>query len=425
MNGTTFRRRSLLVVAVVVAGAATISSTSPASAGVKKRTTTTTTKPTTTTTTTTTKPTTTTTTPPPTTPPAPAGSGLLAHRVGFGAAVTGGASVAPTTVTDCGDDPAAPGVGTLRGLLATPGPHYVRWAKSCTTHLRAPLRVPSDTTLDGSGQTVTLTGLNADYSGLLVQRVSNVIIHNLTVTDFGSPALRQYNTEPDGIFIGASHGVWVDHVTMANMGDKQLAVQTGSTDITVSWNRFVGDAYNAQYFQIGSRYDGPSVSSVQNVTTHHNLYAGPGYRTPSIAFGTLHSFNDVIENWVAHGIHCQQRAQCYMDNDVFVGSGLQNGRVAVKYGPGGSGCNDANTLCDPSWGAGKVVNPYLPTTGSSAASSVEVAPCGDPAVSPCSWLYGSGPQTFRPSYPYSPEPADAALQARVEAEAGSHVTPRW
>ncbi len=424
MNGTAFRRRSLLlVVAVLIAGVVQLSSTSPASARVKKGTTTTS-GPTTTTTTTTTTPTTTTTTPT-TTTPAPTDPALLTHRVGFGADVTGGGATQTTTVTDCGDDPFAPGPGTLRGLLATPGPHYVEWAESCTTHLRAPLQIPSDTTLDGSGQAVTLTGLNGNYSGLLVERVSNVIIHNLTVTDFGSPTLRQFNADPDGIFIAASQGVWIDHNTLANMGDKQLAVQTGSTNVTVSWNRFVGDAYNAQFFQIGNQYDGFSVSSVQNVTTHHNLYTGPGYRTPSISYGTLHSFNDVIENWVAYGIHCQHRAQCYMDNDVFVGSGLQNGGIAVKYRPSGSGCNDAGTLCDPTWGAGKVVNPYLPTAGSSADNSIETPACGEPAVSPCSWLYGSGPQTFTPSYPYSPERADAALQVRVEAEAGSHVTPRW
>jgi len=352
-------------------------------------------------------------------------STLLTQRVGFGAAVTGGAAASPVKVTDCGDDPATPRRGSLRALLAIPGARYVKWGTSCTTHLKAPLRVPSDTTLDGSEQAVTLTGLNGDYGGLIVDHVSNVIIHNLTITAFGSPALRQFNDRPDGIAVFASSGVWIDHNTMSDIGDKQVSVEGGTTDVTVSWNRFVGDAYNAQYFQIGTQFDGATTDAVQNVTAHHNFYDGPGYRAPSIAYGTLHQFNDVVERWVAYGVRCQRLAQCYLENDVFAATGEGGGLVAVKYKPSGDGCNDSGSRCDSTWGSGTVVDPYLPVAGTTANSSVEQPPCADPPVAPCSPYYGSGPQTFRPGYAYAPEPADATLQARVKAEAGSHAKPRW
>jgi len=352
-------------------------------------------------------------------------STLLTHRVGFGAAVTGGGATSPTKVTDCGDNPTTPVHGTLRAILTAPGPHWVKWGISCTTHLLAALRVPSDTTLDGSGQAVTLTGLNDEHDGLLVDHVANVIIHDLTITEFGIPANRALNDVPNGIFVTASHGVWIDHNTVSDIGNKEVAIQTGTTDVTVSWNRFVGDTYQAQFFQIGNQWEGPTVDSVQNVTSHHNLYTAVGYRTPSIAYGTLHQFNDVVEQWVSTGVHCQRLAQCYLENDVFVSSGASNGLVGTKYSPSGNGCNDTGTLCDSTWGAGKVVNPYLPVAGTVAASSIEQPPCASPAVAPCSPYYGSGPQTFTPSYPYTPEVAGPTLQTRVEAAAGSHATPTW
>ncbi|HEX3393307.1 MAG TPA: hypothetical protein VHS52_02170 [Acidimicrobiales bacterium] len=359
--------------------------------------------------------------------PAPptATSTLLTHRVGFGAAVTGGAAAPVTKVTDCGDNPTAPAHGTLRAVLTGPGPHSVKWATSCTTHLLAELPVPSDTTLDGSGQAVTLTGMNDEHDGLVVDHVANVIIHDLTITEFGIPANRQINDMPNGILVTASHGVWVDHNTLSDIGNKQVTIQTGTTDVTVSWNRFVGDEYQAQFFQIGNQMEGPSLGSVQNVTSHHNLYTAVGYRTPAIAYGTLHQFNDVVEQWVSTGVHCQRQAQCYLENDVFVSSGASNGLVGVKYSPSGAGCNDAGTLCDSTWGAGTVVNPYLPVAGTVAASSVEQPPCATPPVAPCSPYYGSGPQTFTPTYTYAPETAGETLRARVEANAGSHAIPTW
>lgn len=350
---------------------------------------------------------------------------LRSHRVGFGAGVDGGAAAATTWVTDCGDAASDPAPGTLRAALAVPGPRVVRWQQGCTTHLVAALNVPSGTTLDGSGQSVTLTGQNDEHDGVVIAHVSNVIVHDLTITDFGSPSLRAKNDPPNGINVIGSDRVWIDHNTFANVGNKQLAIMGGTTNVTVSWNRFVGDAYAAQFVQIGDVFDGQAVDSAQTVTSTHNLFAGLGYRTPAISYGTLHQFNDVVEGWTAYGVNCQRSAQCYLESDVFVGSGLKSGRVAVKYNAIGNGCNDFGKRCDDTWGAGTVVSPYVTARHTVIASSVATPACASPPVAPCSPLYGSGPATFTPTYPYSPEVAGAALRARVEAGAGAHVAPAW
>lgn len=357
---------------------------------------------------------------------APAGGTalFLSHRVGFGASVTGGATAEPTLVTDCSDDADVPRPGTVRALLATPGPHRIQWATSCTIHLVAPLEVPSDTTLDGTGHEVTITGDGQGHDGLLLDSVSNVIIENLTVTGFGDPALRSRNNPYDGVRLTGASGVWVDHVTFSQTGDKQLAITRGSTDVTVSWSHFIGDPYTAQFMQIGNMDEGYALDKVQNVTSHHNFFDGLGSRAPAISYGTLHQYNDVVSGWKAFGVHCQRRAQCYLENTVYVRAATES-KVAVKYDPGSDGCNDSRMLCDASWGAATVVGAYLPVTGTVAASSVKRPRCTEPVVTPCSWTYGSGRATFVPSYDYGAEPADAALRNRVTANAGAHVVPQW
>ena len=61
-------------------------------------------------------------------------------------------------MTSAEDSPERPAPGTLRYGLRRGGPTWIVFDRDLTIRLRAPLPVPSDTTLDGRGRAVELTG---------------------------------------------------------------------------------------------------------------------------------------------------------------------------------------------------------------------------------------------------------------------------
>ncbi|MFD2765376.1 pectate lyase [Micromonospora eburnea] len=168
------------------------------------------------------------------------------------------------------------------------------------------------------GSNTTIIGLrNARLTGLtlMVDRVSNVIVRNLTFDDARDcfPAWSptdgdtgNWKSQYDHLSVRRSEHVWVDHNTFTDGDNPDSAqpsrfgrpyqVHDGSLDVThtaslvtASWNRFVG---RDKLMLIGSSNTvGPDVDRLR-VTVHHNLFDGDLQRLPRVRFGQVDVHNN-------------------------------------------------------------------------------------------------------------------------------------
>ena len=312
---------------------------------------------------------------------------LLLGRVGFGRGVTGGLAGPVVHVTTSADS----GPGSLRAAVAGNTPAWVVFDDDYTIRLDSGVAVGSNKTIDGRGHKVTLTGHGTD--GLVLKGVSNIIVANMLLHDFGDVAKTSRNDKPDAIHIERSSNVWVDHCDLSEAGDKLVAVANGSTDVTVSWNHFHDQQ---QVFQIGDQASAAAAAE-QNVTVDHNYFDHTGYRNPVVSYGKAHVFNNYYVGWRLYGVRSERVAQVYLENNVFAAG---SSRRASDVSTGGSGCNDEGTRCDPRRG-------YLEATGNLLENGAELQ---TNAVA----------DMFKPSdyYRYQAEPATSALAAEIVKGAG-------
>jgi len=294
-------------------------------------------------------------------------------------------------VTTAADDVERPPPGSLRAVLSRPGKAWVVFDGDFTIQLAGGLEVPSDTTIDGRGRKVTITGQG--QPGLLITNQSNVIIENLILTDFGDTELTAKNNTPDAISITASTGVWVDHCTLSKAGDKLISVQDGAQGITLSWNHFLNQE---QTVQLGTQANQATDVNLR-VTLHHNFFDRTGYRNPVVSYGWAHSFNNYLLDWQQYGARSERNAQLVLENNVF---STGNDKPSTRAKPAGDGCNDAKTRCDDRPGFIKLVGNLTVSGPPPEASEPD--------------------QVFDPAryYLYTPEPASTALAAEIAAGAG-------
>ncbi|WP_262285622.1 polysaccharide lyase family 1 protein [Micromonospora sp. MA102] len=196
------------------------------------------------------------------------------------------------------------------GRIDPSGPLEAARVRSVANQTRqTQINVGANTTIIGL-RGARLTGLT-----LMIDRVSNVIVRNLTLADARDcfPAWSptdgdagNWNSQYDQISVRRSEHVWVDHNTFTD-GDnpdsgqpthfgRPYQVHDGSLDVThtaslvtASWNRFAG---RDKLMLIGSSNTvGPDVGRLR-VTVHHNLFDGDLQRLPRVRFGQV----DVYDN---------------------------------------------------------------------------------------------------------------------------------
>lgn len=185
-----------------------------------------------------------------------------------------------------------------------------RVASTKNQRARVEVNVGSNTTivgLDGA----RLTGIN-----LLVSKVSNVIVRNLTMEDahdcFPSwdPTdgdTGNWNSLYDTMSVIGSTNVWVDHCTFDD-GDnpdsdqpvyfgRPYQVHDGALDITkqadlvtVEYSRFTN---HDKTMLIGSSDSSTADAGKLRVTLHHNEWDNVGQRAPRVRFGQV----DVYDNY--------------------------------------------------------------------------------------------------------------------------------
>jgi len=197
--------------------------------------------------------------------------------------------------------------GSLRECAYKDGPTWILFEKDGTYNLEAPLRLGSDKTFDGRGREVRITGM-----GILTQESSNLIFENLIFTAPSITALDTTSRRALSIHNGTHH-VWVDHCTFEEYPLVELDVKRGSHNITISWSRFE----NAQTGVLFGLAGNIIMDSAQNLTMHHNYFAGLSDDGVLGHNGGLHAYNNFFDSVEKSGVVCSDSAKCLVERNVF------------------------------------------------------------------------------------------------------------
>ncbi|MCD7465115.1 hypothetical protein HAX54_000588 [Datura stramonium] len=210
-------------------------------------------------------------------------------------------------VTDPSDDPLNPKSGTLRyAMTHIKGKIWVTFERDMKIRLQKPLLVSSFTTIDGRGVKVNI----ADGACLMLQRVTNVIIHDLRIHNCKAqqastvlgPDKKIVNVgavDGDAIRMLTSHKIWIDHNTLYDCEDGLVDVTRGSTNITISNNWF----RTQNKVMLLGHDDGFLRDKDMKVTVAFN-YFGPNcnQRMPRVRHGYAHVVNNVYKGWGNYAI---------------------------------------------------------------------------------------------------------------------------
>jgi pectate lyase len=267
---------------------------------------------------------------------------------------SGGGAAVPATVTSVSELRAALAGGAR--VIEVAGMIDMRDGRPFASHAdqqkRGTIRVPSNTTLTGTGIGSGL--LNASIS---LDQVENVVIRGLNLRnpcdvqpawDPDDGAKGNWNSVFDAITVSASRRVWIDHnsFTDAPHTDDQAAIENGmrkqchdgalditqgSDLVTVSYNRFAQHEKNSL---VGSSDNTVSDAGRLRVTFSNNLFEYVSSRAPRVRFGKAHLYNN---------LHIGDRHHALYPHQYSVGVGKQAdiiGNANVYEIAGARGCND-------------------------------------------------------------------------------------
>lgn len=210
---------------------------------------------------------------------------------------------------------------------------------------RIQIKVGSNTTIVGLGDDARIVGAN-----VLVDRVDNVIIRNLTFQDAadcfpqwdptdGSGG--NWNSAYDNISLTTATHVWIDHNVFDDgnnpdsnqplyfgrpfqVHDGSLDITRGSDLVTASWNHF---SNHDKTMLIGSTNNPGTPGSPTadfgklRTTIHHNLFDNVLQRVPRVRFGQVHVFNNYYNISSAEGygysLGVGVGSQIYAQNNFF------------------------------------------------------------------------------------------------------------
>ena len=194
---------------------------------------------------------------------------------GYGAAATGGTTV--VHVTNLNDS----GTGSLRAALGASGRNIV-FDVAGTIKITSTLVIPSNTTLNSTTKSITVTGYNVSMSG-----GNNIIIRNMR--------FREDTTGPSGkcSLQGApAYNIMIDHCSIEWGRWDCMEFTSSSHDITVQYC-IIGQGIDPQYF-------GCLIDAGDRISIHHNLWIGNNNRNPKLK-GNCQYINNVVYNWGSAG----------------------------------------------------------------------------------------------------------------------------
>ncbi|HEU4328872.1 MAG TPA: hypothetical protein VFS21_37390, partial [Roseiflexaceae bacterium] len=256
-------------------------------------------------------------TPTPVTPTATPG-GVSFALVGYGAGTTGGAGGSTVTVNT---------LSALKSAAASSSPMIIQ--VNGTISGNDSVAISSNKTIVGVGTSGKLIGIELNID----EGVSNVIIRNLSISKVVAPR--------DNIHIQGPnvHHIWIDHNELSSDTTHDKDYYDGALDmshdvdnVTVSWNVF-RDHYKTSLIGHSDSNASEDTGSFR-VTYHHNYFYNVSSRAPSIRFGTLHSYNNLFENFMDAntGISSRMGACARIENNVF--SGVLSPVLTTQSGTG-------------------------------------------------------------------------------------------
>lgn len=192
------------------------------------------------------------------------------------------------------------GPGSLREALETgDAPRWIRFSVDGDIELDTPLNVPSNVTIDGRGNEITLRG-----KGFLVHGRTDVIITHLAVEDVVPDTM-------DGVQIGngipggesyPSERVVIQNMRFTQNGDlgdsnhtdEAISVIYGSREITFANNLFD----NIEKVILIGNGDAPEeLDSLITVTIYGNHFHETGRRHPRARYGQIDVYNNHFNDW--------------------------------------------------------------------------------------------------------------------------------
>ncbi|MFX0102051.1 MAG: polysaccharide lyase family 1 protein [Candidatus Hodarchaeota archaeon] len=257
-------------------------------------------------------------------------STLLTESVGWGENATGGTNLVVIS----------PELDALR-TAAGQGNNLIRFNGSGTIYLDENLYVASNTTLDARNSSIIITG----EGGIRAKDASNIIISNFE--------FRNFTDGHDGVGIGNSSDVWVDHCTFVHDGhppresdggpDGALDITGNSTRVTVSWCKFQN--HKKVMLIGGSEEDFPD-----NITIHHCYFTSTSHRHPLVRNARVHVYNCFYEKWYDYAIGAGKNSKMVIENCIFDARPIisldWDGDITFKAKRGVFFENDGPLYCD-------------------------------------------------------------------------------
>lgn len=244
--------------------------------------------------------------------------------------------------------------GTIDMAAADNGGPFTSRADQAARNL---ITIPSNTTLIGAGSDARIVN-----ASILMKRVSNVILRNLTIvapcdlSPVWSSSEGRWNSDFDAVTIYSSQRIWVDHnrFTDAPVTDDQAPIEKGqpqqchdgaldvihaSDYVTVSNNVF--DRHDKTHL-VGASDSSTDEEGHLTVTFHHNLYSQVVERAPRVRYGRVHVYNNYYTGSKSdapykhnYSLGVGYKAQILSENNVFEVPGAATCADVVKN-PGGA-----------------------------------------------------------------------------------------
>ena len=327
---------------------------------------------------------------------------LLAERLGFGAAATGGEKVYHVTSL------ANAGTGTLRAALESTESYWIVFDVEGVILLdEGSVRVKSNKTVDGRGRSIVIDGnlkIDAGTKNLIFSDVALQYPRGWKTSDGDTIGIRGHAAADPAAY--DSKDFWFHHLDLGRAGDGQLDVR-GGTNITISWSHMHSHAKSFLHSQDTDSKPSPGM----RITYHHNWFDGITRRGPLFYYGYADYFNNWQYHWYEFGASSNSGAQFLSENNIY------------EARPG--------TYCIPS-----CPDPNSPTGDSDYTVSKEalvsgwagepgyIRSVGDLAQEGAKITTNEPTKVFTRAAHYAakPDPAGPELKARLKASTGPRKT---
>lgn len=230
----------------------------------------------------------------PTQSPSPGPNPQPGQADGFAIGTTGGAGGQSVTVTTAAQ---------LADFAGRPEPFIIMVSGTITASDM--ITVVANKSILGVGPTAHITGGGLQL-GTTTRPGNNVIIRNLRFSDPSDDSVSVTN---------AAHHVWIDHNTFEPGFDGSVDIKRQSTNVTVSWNAFLG---TDKSMLLGHSDTFTADIGFLKVTYHHNYFNGSNQRHPRVRFGDpVHVYNNYYRDIGLYGVASTMNAGVVVEGNFF------------------------------------------------------------------------------------------------------------